>query len=380
MLSKTGNSLYLIRTSLFSMFSSIREFIFKKNDMPVDETRLRGEVIKILMQASIFTGLFMGVIFLLQYEVEDARPNLTMALFTFIMSFSFTILVWMFNVYIINLRILPFISQWTSPKYEFILRGCISLMASVVLMWIWAEIDRYFGMEYRDKPNIFAFMQVRGLIIVAISLTITWGIGQALAQQNALTEISKLKEENFEAKFEVLKQQIQPHFLFNSLNILKGMIRTQNENAEDYIVRLAEVYRYILQSNTHNLVPISDELMVLDAYVFMLKIRFRDAIDLKINLSDKIKRSSIPPLTLQILVENCVKHNVLSQHKPLTINIFEENNYIVIQNNLQVKNALDSSNKVGLANIAQRYNLVNGQKVIIERTPQYFTIKLPILT
>jgi LytS/YehU family sensor histidine kinase len=140
------------------------------------------------------------------------------------------------------------------------------------------------------------------------------------------------------------------------------------------------VYRYILQSNTKDLVTVEEELMILESYFFMLKNRFRDAIDLNIVLSDKTRRSFIPPLTLQILVENCVKHNVLTQAKPLHVTISEEDNYIVIRNNLQIKNALESSNKLGLFNITQRYNHVNEYKVVVEKTPQYFTIKLPVLT
>lgn len=344
-----------------------------------EERQLQSEVAKILFQASIFTGLLMGTIFLLQYEVEDERPERLVGVFTFMMSFFFTMLVWIFNVYIISFRIIPFITHWIKPKFEFVLRGCISLVATACLMWIWAEIDSTFGMEFRGKPNIVGLMQVRGLVIVAISLTLTWGIEQALAQQRALNEISKLKEENFQAKFEALKQQINPHFLFNSLNILKGMIRTQNVKAEDYVVKLADVYRYILQSNTRDLVTVEEELTILESYFFMLKNRFRDAIDLNINLSAATRRSLIPPLTLQMLVENCVKHNVLTQVKPLNVVIFEEDNCIVIRNNLQTKNALESSNKLGLLNITQRYNHVNEQKIVVEKTPQYFTVKLPIL-
>ena len=362
------------------MVSFLKKRIVERAADRTQERQLQSEIAKILFQASIFTGLLMGTIFLLQYEVEDERPMPLVGVFTFVMSFIFTLLVWMFNVYIVNSRLLPFISRWVKPKFPFLLRGGISLLVSVILMWIWAEIDKFFGMEFRDKPNIVGLMQVRGFIIVAISLTLTWGIEQALAQQRALSEISKLKEENFQAKFEALKQQINPHFLFNSLNILKGMIRTQNLKAEDYVVKLADVYRYILQSNTRDLVTVAEELKILESYFFMIKNRFREAIDLNIALSDNVRRSLIPPLTLQILVENCVKHNVLTQIKPLEVMIFEENNFIVVRNNLQIKNAMESSNKLGLLNISQRYNHVKEQKVVVEKTPQYFTVKLPILT
>lgn len=362
------------------MYAFFKNRLGKKEGNRSKERLLQSEVAKILFQTSIFTGLLMGTIFLLQYEVEDERPERLVGVFTFVMSFFFTMLVWMFNVYIVNFRIIPYILRWINPKFEFVLRGCISLLATACLMLIWAKIDIILGMEFRDKPNIVGLIQVRGLIIVAISLTLTWGIEQALAQQQALNEISKLKEENFQAKFEALKQQINPHFLFNSLNILKGMIRTQNLKAEDYVVKLADVYRYILQSNTKDLVTVEEELMILESYFFMLKNRFRDAIDLDIVLSDKTRRSLIPPLTLQILVENCVKHNILSQSKPLHVTILEEDNCIVIRNNLQIKNASESSNKLGLFNISQRYNHVNKHKVVVEKTPQYFTIKLPVLT
>jgi two-component system, LytTR family, sensor kinase len=345
----------------------------------IEEQQLQRKVAKILLQAAVFTGLLMGTIFLLQYEVDDERPLATVAIFTFTMSFFFTLLVWVLNIYIINFRIVPFLTHWVNKKFAFLLRGCISLVITAFLMRIWAELDTFFNMEFEGQPSIIGLMQVRGLVIVAISLTLTWGIEQALAQQQAMNEISKLQEENFQAKFEALKQQINPHFLFNSLNILKGMIRTQNLKAEDFVVKLADVYRYILQSHTRDLVTVEEELAVLEAYFFMIKNRFRDAIDLNIQLSEATRRSSIPPLTFQILVENCVKHNVLTHNRPLYVTIAEENNCIVVQNNLQVKNAMESSNQLGLLNITQRYNHVNGKKIVVEKTPQYFTIKLPIL-
>ena len=348
---------------------------------PADRSseRLHREVDKILVRASIVTGLFMGLISLLFYEVIDARPEPKVALFSFGMAFLFTMLIWMFNIYINNQRGLPAIYQLLPAAYEFSGRVVICLLISEGLLRMWTGMDVFYHMESTSTGNIAGVLQVRGLLIVAFSLITTWGVEKALAQQQAMGLISKLKEENFQAKYEVLKQQINPHFLFNSLNILKGMIRTGNEDAEEYLIKLAEVYRYILQSNAKEDVVLADELLMLESYHYMLKYRFRDAIDLTIDLSPETRRSVLPPLTLQMLMENCVKHNVLTQSRKLRVTVTERDGTVLFRNNLQPKQSLMSASHIGLENLTRRYEHLCGKPLTVEQDNTYFTVSLPII-
>ncbi|MBD2701690.1 histidine kinase [Spirosoma sp. BT702] len=341
--------------------------------------RLQHEIDKILLRASVVTGQFMGLISLLFFEAIDDRPEPKVAWFSFGMAFLFTMLIWMFNIYINNRRGLSFVYQFINPDYEFIIRVLICLLISEGMIRIWTVLDVFYQMENTGTSNFPAVLQVRGLLIVAFSLLTTWGIEKALAQQQAMGLITRLKEENFQAKYEVLKQQINPHFLFNSLNILKGMIRTGNEDAEEYLIKLADVYRYILQSNAKQDVAMSDELLLLESYHFMLKNRFRDAIDLTITLSPETRRSVLPPLTFQMLMENCVKHNVLTQSRKLYVSVTEQDGIVAFRNNLQLKQSLQSSTHVGLENLTRRYEHLCGTPLRIEQDEQFFTVYLPII-
>ncbi len=341
--------------------------------------RLHRQINKILVQVSVVTGLFMGLISLLFYEVIDARPELDVATFSFGMAFVFTVLIWLFNIYVNNRRGLPIIYRFLKPDYEFSGRVIICLLIGQVLLRGWTGLDVFYRMESTGTSNIAGVLQVRGLLIVAFSLITTWGVEKALVQQQAMGLISKLKEENFQAKYEVLKQQINPHFLFNSLNILKGMIRTGNEDAEEYLIKLAEVYRYILQSNAKEDVVLADELLMLESYHFMLKNRFRDAIELTIDLSAETRRSVLPPLTFQMLMENCVKHNVLTQSRKLYVSVEERDGQVLFRNNFQPKQSLLSATHVGLENLTRRYEHLCGTPLTLEQDSQFFTVFLPII-
>ncbi len=359
---------------------ALTKFIYWKIDTTnaVSEY-LYHEVNQILVRAAVVTGLFMGLISLLFYEVLDARPEPMVALFSFIMAFGFTVLVWTLNIYVNNRRGMPWLYRWISPDYDFVGRVLVCLVVSAGLLRVWTWIDGQARMESTGIPNSEGVLLVQGLLIVAFSLISSWGIEKALAQQQAMGLIAKLTDENFQAKYEVLKQQINPHFLFNSLNILKGMIRTGNDDAEEYLIKLAEVYRYILQSNTKESVVMADELLMLEAYQFMLKNRFRDAIDLSIDLSPQTRQSVLPPLTLQMLMENCVKHNVLTQSRRLHVSVTEQDGVVVFRNNRQPKQSLPSANHVGLENLTRRYEYLAGKPLKVVQDESFFTVYLPIV-
>ena len=176
-----------------------------------------------------------------------------------------------------------------------------------------------------------------------------------------------LKRENLNARHEALKQQVNPHFLFNSLNTLKSLIKRDAVNAADFTSELSSVYRYMLLHQDKKVVIVRDEIEFSKSYVYLLKIRFGEAIHTKIEVEEEFLDSLMPPNTLQLLIENAVKHNALSIKKPLFISISNTKSFLIVENNFQPKAVKTMSSNLGLDNIRSRYQLLNGTEVIIKQ-------------
>ncbi|MFY0604110.1 MAG: 2TM domain-containing protein [Flavobacteriaceae bacterium] len=199
----------------------------------------------------------------------------------------------------------------------------------------------------------------------------------AMSQENTRQEIVAKTET---AKFESLKNQLDPHFLFNSLNVLTSLIGENPKQAEKFTTKLSKVYRYVLEQRNKDLIPLSEELKFARTYMELLGMRFEDAVKFNIPESVSNDELKIVPLSLQLLLENAVKHNVVSSLKPLEITIYEEDNYLIIENNINPKEAIGKSTKVGLQNIADRYGLITSKGVKIENDNKKFKVCLPLLT
>ena len=183
------------------------------------------------------------------------------------------------------------------------------------------------------------------------------------------------------AKFETLKSQIDPHFLFNSLNVLTSLIGENPAQAEKFTTKLSKVYRYVLEQRNKDLVPLSEELQFAKSYMQLLQMRFEDAVEFTISVSEEIAQQKIVPLSLQLLLENAVKHNVVSSSKPLKVEIFSANGFLKISNNINPKDSIGKkSTKIGLQNIADRYGLITNKQVEITNNKKTFTVSLPLLT
>jgi PAS domain S-box-containing protein len=196
----------------------------------------------------------------------------------------------------------------------------------------------------------------------------------------ANTQLLKMQKENLQSQFDVLKQQVNPHFLFNSLNVLTSLIRLEPELAEKFTVHLSKVYRYVLENKDNELVNLITELDFLDAYIFLLNIRFMDKLAVNINIPPSQKNCLVIPLALQLLIENAIKHNAMSKKSPLTIDIFiDENHFLNVVNNLQEREAHMTSTGVGLKNIQNRYLLLNNTSPEFEKTSDRFIARIPLI-
>lgn len=182
------------------------------------------------------------------------------------------------------------------------------------------------------------------------------------------------------AKFDALKNQLDPHFLFNSLNVLTSLIDEDPQQAQKFTTALSKVYRYVLEQKNKDLISVDEELEFARTYVQLLKMRFEDSLIFEIPEVSQNPDARIVPLSLQLLLENAVKHNIVTAAKPLLIKVAEENGRLVISNNLQEKQVVKKGSGVGLRNIRQRYDILSDRKVTIHKTESSFSVQLPILT
>ncbi|GAB3840506.1 sensor histidine kinase [Hymenobacter jeollabukensis] len=193
-------------------------------------------------------------------------------------------------------------------------------------------------------------------------------------------EAEQLKKENLQTQLDSLKQQVNPHFLFNSLNTLSYLIGEDALKAEEFLNEMCKVYRHLLHSNESELTSLATEIQFIKSYFHLLKTRYGNCLWLDMEIDDKYENHLIPSLTLQLLVENAVKHNVIHKDHPLRIKIVtDEPGWLTVKNNLQTKEEYIPSNKIGLNNIVKKFELLKQPSVVIEKTEAEFIVSLPII-
>lgn len=233
------------------------------------------------------------------------------------------------------------------------------------------------------ENDIFYNQSINYILVVIITI-IFLGIFYFLDKKKNQLEKEIVKEstkaETATAKFESLKNQLDPHFLFNSLNVLTGLIEENPENAIDFTTSLSKIYRYVLEQKDKEVVPIQEELIFAKTYINLLKLRFENSIDFELDQSLINDGEFIVPLSLQILLENTIKHNIVSEQKPLKIKIYKQDNNLIVENTLQPKDSIKDSTGIGLKNIISRYQLISNREVNIEKNQEVFQVQLPILT
>lgn len=237
-----------------------------------------------------------------------------------------------------------------------------------------------FPREGPGRHFIFPLIQAQSIniiIIVLIEMVLLRDTKTQIENENNL-----LRMANLEAKHSQLKQQLQPHFLFNSLNVLKSLIKRFPEQAEDYLEKLSEFLRFSINANMQTLIPLKEELELVTNYLHMQQVRFGNALNFNIDIPSSFQGGGkVPVYSLQLLAENAIKHNVLTSASPLYIFITakEENKTITVLNNLQPKSVMEETNGVGLANLSERYKLLGNYDISITRTEKEFTVAIKVL-
>ncbi len=254
----------------------------------------------------------------------------------------------------------------------FVLNIAILVTAPVLLDFIYPLI---IGNPISNEEK--GFLSVVLTTLVILLLFISRILRLQMVQQSNLIENERLKQQNLQTELTALKNQIDPHFLFNSLNSLNCLLR-DNDEAAQFVKKLSFMYRYILQSGDRDLVSLKEELKFLDSYSYLIKTRYRDRIDIDIKIDAKYHEKEIPPLALQLLVENAVKHNEISETNPLTVNIYTKDGYVYVENKLQPRTVMADGTGNGLINLDKRYLLIAKQNIIINKDDNKFSVKLPL--
>jgi two-component system LytT family sensor kinase len=196
--------------------------------------------------------------------------------------------------------------------------------------------------------------------------------------RKAVAREQQLREENLRYRYRNLKSQVNPHFLFNSLNTLSEIVYDDAKKADSYIQRLSAIYRYILDNEETDLIPLREELDFVEKYFSLQKERDNGKISLKIDIKDA-DRYRIIPVSLQLLVENALKHNSISLEKPLEVHIYNTDEHVVVSNTLQRKSIIENSTHTGLSNLRERVKLIMNKEIIVEEKNNRFNVKLPLL-
>ena len=294
----------------------------------------------------------------------------------------YTFSLYLSNTFVFRMLDRYFVADRFSKKrilLGFVLSFLVSLLTVFVLRIFEDVIIENQSFELflaREKPNNYVFA-----IVITFFITLSaYAFNFYRAYQENKVKEQKIIAGTASAKFETLKNQIDPHFLFNSLNVLSSLIEENPENAQKFTTSLSKIYRYVLEQKDKELVSIEEELLFAKTYMNLLKMRFENSLFYELPQTPIDPDAKVVPLSLQLLLENTVKHNIASEQKPLHIRIFIDGDYLAIQNVFQKKEVLQDRKGVGLQNIVSRYAIITRRKVLVEQNEQTFTVKIPILT
>lgn len=263
--------------------------------------------------------------------------------------------------------------------FFFIAGNIIGLTAAVLMVYIVGHLIYGYNQQQNWNP-------LKLNIIYATLINLFLHLVNAILfffreYRRQWTEAEELRRSSEEAQVQLVKSQINPHFLFNNLNVLSSMVIKNNPEANHFIEEFSKVYRYILNNQEKELVPLQSELDFIQPYLFLLHKRFDNSLQVSINIPDHYKNCHVVPAALQMLIENAIKHNIVSSQRPLHIDIHANGNQtLIVSNNLQLRQTTEEpSTRIGLQNIMKRYEIISGRNVIVNRTAEKFEVTLPLL-
>lgn len=335
------------------------------------------------IKKAFIVGFVLWVIFLILNVLNGGEfPKTDRLAINFVYTMVYT-----FVIYLSNAALFIFLDKKFAEERFSLKRLIIGFSSSIPLTVLMIFILRLVDEVLISKISFGDFLKTQtfGSYFQTIITTIIISLIIHVIYLYKTYQETRLKEQKViagtaNARFESLKNQIDPHFLFNSLNVLSSLIEENPDNAQKFTASLSKIYRYVLEQKDKELVSLEEELSFAKTYMNLLKMRFENSISYDVVSNVEIQEAKVVPLSLQLLLENTIKHNIVSENKPLSIKIYIEKNYLVVENNLQKKEVLSDRRGVGLQNIVNRYALISERKVLVEQTSEFFKVKIPILT
>ena len=272
-----------------------------------------------------------------------------------------------------------------SKKKKLILRYIVSIVISlgivvpaIKIYHIFCVSDMYPKYTYDYKETHRMLYMITVLFVYFINANYE-RLFLFMELSHKAVEAEKYKKDSIEASFKNLKNKINPHFLFNTFNALSEIIDEDPPKATKMVQEMSDVYRYVLDNQENNWVSLKKEVDFAHSYVSLLKMRFEERLIVSINIDETKLNAFITPLTMQILLENVVKHNQISSKQSLNLNIYLENDWLIVENTLQPKETFGNGTSFGLANLTERYKFLSGRQVVIQKTESDFTVKIPLI-
>ncbi len=267
----------------------------------------------------------------------------------------------------------------TFKRISLELLGFVAIMVAAIPILFYGYDD--IGIQGMPvKLGNYPWVLVAGACCNLLATSFNEGAAFFEKWREMVDESDQLKRENLQSQLEGLKGQVNPHFLFNSLNSLSSLISVDPEQAEKFLDEMSKVYRYLLRTNEEGLTTLESEMQFIHSYFHLLKTRYGDGLEMETRINEKYSEYQVPPLTLQMLVENAVKHNMILKDSPLHILIMTTNSgKLVVTNNLQRKDRMVSSNKVGLTNIVKKYRLMKKEEISVRDDGKEFAVVVPLI-
>ncbi|MBX2871915.1 MAG: histidine kinase [Saprospiraceae bacterium] len=244
-----------------------------------------------------------------------------------------------------------------------------------VMLWVFIFGDQLDSLWLKENRTFFLI----ALVITSLVSISLHALAFFKEIQNQRTISTQLRQEKTASELSALRTQVDPHFLFNSFNVLSGLMDEDTEKAQRFLAGLSAIYRYVLEQRNEETCTVAEELNFAKQYLELQRMRFEDSIYLKTDISEEVLHKRIPSLTLQLLLENAIKHNGFNEQNPLHIEITQEDDQLRVSNNRKARTNLSDSNGIGLENIRVRYKLLTTQSLIIDANPHSFTVKLPLI-
>jgi two-component system LytT family sensor kinase len=330
---------------------------------------------KRLFRIVVLTSPFIGTMQVLPIYIVKAFPIALYALAFLILTFAVFIL-WVMNIFLLYLKDRKnYFRKFPIARYLISYAFSISLRLAIIF---------FVQPHVSILPSIDTRTNIASLIMVVIINTVILIILHLAVLQEKKSQVelenSNLKLINMQTQFQRLKQQIQPHFFFNAMTTLKSLIRLQPDIAEEYVVKLSDFLRTSLSSDQQNIVKLQDELNLCTDFLDMQKLRFNNALQFSIDIPEEIiAKGFVPVFSIQLLVENAIKHNALTDESPLKIKITSEDTRIIVSNNLQKRKTIEAVSGHGLVNLVERYRLLTNDEVIIKTSESNFSVSIKIL-